>query len=379
MARTARDYLINDVRRLADRVTPLDDHGPPDPAVTADFAATVDPIYREFGSSAPLPRRSESPRGYELRVIGELQRQIPNHKPVPLSALAAMPDGAFSSKGTRSSPPRASPLSPTPHRGSSGSAECATPGRDGDRVRRRPQGLALALPASWDGRRPLPQCGWVYPLAQQDDGEMTYHDRADDGTRSIICVTASNGPRRPAARLSINDRARSGTGPREVTPVYSALSLPVPEPKADENAYSYRRRVVEDLKGHSPQWRRRTHHKSTDEPGFAVIERQVLAAAEERGLDPAYRGHVPPGQLRERKVVDASGNEQNGVPRRSQRLVECLHWATGDCGETDPGSIRPAALSAVGECSGGCGGHGAARPPVHRDFYVGPTSGRTTL
>src|SRR5271167_3320986 len=95
MARTARDYLINDIKRLSDRAELLADHGPPDPAVTGDFAAQVDPIYREFGRSAPLPLRSESPRGYELRVIGELQRQIPGHKPVPLSALAAMPDAAF--------------------------------------------------------------------------------------------------------------------------------------------------------------------------------------------------------------------------------------------------------------------------------------------
>jgi hypothetical protein len=95
MARTARDYLISDVRRLADRAELLGSHGPPDPAVTSDFAARVDPIYREFGSFAPLPLRSESPRGYELRVIGELQRQIPGQRALPLTALAAMPDAAF--------------------------------------------------------------------------------------------------------------------------------------------------------------------------------------------------------------------------------------------------------------------------------------------
>jgi hypothetical protein len=95
MARTARDYLANDIRRLADRAELLADHRPPDPAVTADFAAAVDPIYREFGSSAPLPLRSESPRGYELRVLSELQRQIPGQRPIQLSALASLPDAAF--------------------------------------------------------------------------------------------------------------------------------------------------------------------------------------------------------------------------------------------------------------------------------------------
>jgi hypothetical protein len=89
------DFLAEDVRRLSDRATLLEDHGPPDPAVTGDFAAEVDDIYKEFGSSAPLPRRDESPRGYELRVLSELQRQIPGHKPIPLSALAAQPDSAF--------------------------------------------------------------------------------------------------------------------------------------------------------------------------------------------------------------------------------------------------------------------------------------------
>jgi hypothetical protein len=93
--KTARDYLADDARRLADRAELLQDHGPPDPAVTGDFAQSVSDIYREFGSSAPLPLRSESPRGYELRVISELQRQIPDQKPVPLSALAALPDSAF--------------------------------------------------------------------------------------------------------------------------------------------------------------------------------------------------------------------------------------------------------------------------------------------
>jgi hypothetical protein len=94
-AKLTKDYLADDARRLADRAELLSDHGPPDPAVTGDFAAKVDPIYKEFGSSAPLPLRSESPRGYELRVLSELQKQIPNHKPIPLSALAAAPDEAF--------------------------------------------------------------------------------------------------------------------------------------------------------------------------------------------------------------------------------------------------------------------------------------------
>jgi hypothetical protein len=95
VAKTARDYLRDDIARLADRATLLDDHGPPDNAVSSDFAQSVSDIYAELGSSAPLPLRSESPRGYELRVISELQKQIPNHKPIPLSALAAQPDAAF--------------------------------------------------------------------------------------------------------------------------------------------------------------------------------------------------------------------------------------------------------------------------------------------
>jgi hypothetical protein len=95
MAKTAREVRRDDIARLSDRAELLANHGPPDPAVTSDFAAAVDPIYKEFGSSAPLPLRSESPRGFELRVIGELQRQIPNQKPLALSALAALPDAAF--------------------------------------------------------------------------------------------------------------------------------------------------------------------------------------------------------------------------------------------------------------------------------------------
>jgi hypothetical protein len=95
MARTLRDYVKDDVRRLADRITLLEPHGPPDLAEASDFASSVSDIYAELGSSPPQIRANESPRSYELRSIGELQRQIPNRPQTPLSALAAMPDQAF--------------------------------------------------------------------------------------------------------------------------------------------------------------------------------------------------------------------------------------------------------------------------------------------
>jgi hypothetical protein len=110
--------------------------------------------------------------------------------------------------------------------------------------------------------------------------------------------------------LDINARARLETAIKRVTPVYDALSLPTPQPRRDEHSFQYRRRMVEDLKHHHPQWINTHPGRITDEPGFAIIEREVIAAAEANGLNPTFRGqHVPPGTLRERKVVDASGNE----------------------------------------------------------------------
>jgi hypothetical protein len=106
--------------------------------------------------------------------------------------------------------------------------------------------------------------------------------------------------------LDINARARLERAIERAKPVYDALSLPVPEPRADEHSFQYRRRVVEDLKHHSPTWAKSSPGRIPDEGGFAIIEREVLAAAEKRGLDPEY---APGGGLRERKVVDASGNE----------------------------------------------------------------------
>jgi hypothetical protein len=108
--------------------------------------------------------------------------------------------------------------------------------------------------------------------------------------------------------LSIVDRAVLEKAIQKATPVYDALSLSPPEPRRDETAWRYRARVVEDLKGHSI-WKKSSPGSIAPGAGFDLIEREVLAAARARGLDPTYRGHVPAGQLRERKVVDQSGRE----------------------------------------------------------------------
>jgi hypothetical protein len=119
--------------------------------------------------------------------------------------------------------------------------------------------------------------------------------------------------------LSINERATLERAIANAKPAYDALSLPTLRAEANETAFRYRRRVVEDLKGHHPQWRKSNPGRITDPEGFAAIEAQVLAAATRNGLDPTYLGlHVLRGQLRERKVVDASDNEStvfHGDPR----------------------------------------------------------------
>jgi hypothetical protein len=138
---------------------------------------------------------------------------------------------------------------------------------------------------------------------------MTYHDRVDADTVHYLRGRVERAEQARGPQLSIAQRATLEKAIAKVTPVYDALSLPPPEPKRDEDAFHYRRRVVEDLKTHHPQWRKSNPGRITDDAGFSVIEREVLHAARARGLDPLYRGHVPPGTLRERKIPDASGNE----------------------------------------------------------------------
>jgi hypothetical protein len=123
--------------------------------------------------------------------------------------------------------------------------------------------------------------------------------------------------------LSIVDRATLEKAIAKVTPVYDALSLPTPEPRRDETAFRYRQRVVEDLKRHHPQWAKSSPSKIHDTAGFEVIEREVHSAAKADGLNPEFRGHVPQGQLRPRKVVDAAGNEStvfHGDPKDAWAL-----------------------------------------------------------
>jgi hypothetical protein len=110
--------------------------------------------------------------------------------------------------------------------------------------------------------------------------------------------------------LSIVDRATLENAIRKVTPVYDALSRQPPQPKPQEDALNFRRRVFDDLKQHHSQWRAASGVAGWFHSGaFDVAEREVLAAAHARGLDPNYRGDAPPGHLRARKVIDQAGRE----------------------------------------------------------------------
>jgi hypothetical protein len=61
----------------------------------AQAAARAQPIYNEFGSSAPSPLAGEDARSYRLRVCDELKKHSAKHSEVALRALESMHEAAF--------------------------------------------------------------------------------------------------------------------------------------------------------------------------------------------------------------------------------------------------------------------------------------------
>jgi hypothetical protein len=63
----------------------------------AQAAARAQPIYEEFGSSAPSPLAGEDAKSYRLRVCDELKKHSAKHSEVALRALENMQEAAFES------------------------------------------------------------------------------------------------------------------------------------------------------------------------------------------------------------------------------------------------------------------------------------------
>jgi hypothetical protein len=61
----------------------------------AQAAARAQPIYNEFGSSAPSPLAGEDARSYRLRVCDELKKHSAKHSETALRALENMHEAAF--------------------------------------------------------------------------------------------------------------------------------------------------------------------------------------------------------------------------------------------------------------------------------------------
>jgi hypothetical protein len=110
--------------------------------------------------------------------------------------------------------------------------------------------------------------------------------------------------------LSISQRRAVVDAQQRASEVFQTLSEGAPLPRPGEGPLAYRIRLAEQLKHHSREFRDvdvRRIALRTD--SFPTIENQIYDHAKKRGLDPLYRGNVPKGQLRERKVTDEAGRE----------------------------------------------------------------------
>jgi hypothetical protein len=61
----------------------------------AAAAARAQPIYEEFGSSAPSTMQGEDARSYKIHVCSELKKHSAKHSELPLRALENMQEAAF--------------------------------------------------------------------------------------------------------------------------------------------------------------------------------------------------------------------------------------------------------------------------------------------
>ena len=90
---------LDDRKVLLDRRTQFTDEtrggAPVISDALAQAAARAQPIYEEFGSSAPSPLAGEDARSYRLRVCDELKKHSSKHSETALRALANMQEAAF--------------------------------------------------------------------------------------------------------------------------------------------------------------------------------------------------------------------------------------------------------------------------------------------
>jgi hypothetical protein len=97
-----KDTLLRQSRELDDRAVRLQRRAEnlqyrdkPDNPYIIEARERADPIYREFGASAPTPLRGEDDFGYRLRVLDELKKHSPKHRDTPLRTLTNLTDRAF--------------------------------------------------------------------------------------------------------------------------------------------------------------------------------------------------------------------------------------------------------------------------------------------
>ena len=125
-------------------------------------------------------------------------------------------------------------------------------------------------------------------------------DDLDDIRQSLDKINKKLEPR------SDDEQSKFGDAQARADSVFSGFGMRAPRPLDGESLLGYRRRLVGQVKPHSPRWKDIDINAIIDSAAFGVMEGQVYADADQAALHPA---DVPGSALREIKRQDTTGRQ----------------------------------------------------------------------
>lgn len=148
-------------------------------------------------------------------------------------------------------------------------------------------------------------------MDKKDDARADAMQATIDSLRTQMTAMAERMP----AIIADADKPKFATAQMRADVAFTAMGKSAPAPLMGETYLSYRKRMANDLKGHSKRAKDMDIMAIGDEATLNVIEDMVFADAVAASCDPTT---VPLGQLRPRSKVDSTGmrkiTEYDGNP-----------------------------------------------------------------